>query len=237
MYRVVTAALLGAAMASLAPASWARGQLQAAPTLVELAPGAGAGRMTLSNTGDTAVAAQVRAFAWSQVDGEDRLGATGDVVLSPAIVQIAPGASQVVRVVRVGAAPETRDASYRIVVDELPTPGETPTTGVQIRLRYVVPVYVRAAKATPSAVQCQLASTRLACRNGGGQAAQLGATRLSDRHGHSVVLTPGLFGYVLPASERHWSLDAAQLARLSGELQLETRSNGQPLTLPVTRAP
>jgi fimbrial chaperone protein len=237
MRRAVPAALLGAAMASFAPASGARGQLQAAPTLVELAPGAGAGRMTLSNTGDAPLAAQVRVFAWSQVEGEDRLGATGEVVVSPAIVQIAPGASQMVRVVRLGAAPEARDASYRIVVDELPTPDETPETGIQIRMRYVVPVYVRAAKATPPALQCRLQSAQLACSNAGGRAAQLGATRLVDGHGHAVALTPGLFGYVLPASERRWALDAAQVGKLTGELQLETRSNGQPLTLPVSRAP
>lgn len=237
MKRAVPAALLGAVMASFVPASWARGQLQAAPTLVELAPGAGAGRLTLANTGDTPVAAQVRVFAWKQADGEDRLGATQEVAISPAIVRIAPGASQVVRVVREGAAPELSDATYRVVVDELPSPDEPPQVGVQIRLRFVVPVYVRATKAPPPALRCRLESVRLSCGNSGGQAAQFGASRLIDARGQAVPLTRGLFGYVLPGSERRWSLDAASLAKLDGGLQLETRLNGQPATVPVGRAP
>lgn len=237
MKRVVPAALLGAALASFVPASWAQGQLQVAPTLVELAPGATAGRMTVTNTGDAPVAAQVRVFAWSQAEGEDRMAATSDVAISPAIMQIAPGASQVVRLVREGPAPQSRDGSYRLVVDELPTPGETAQTGIQLRLRFVVPVYLRAAKAAPPVLQCQVHAAFLACSNGGGQAAQLGASRLIDGHGHAMPLTPGLFGYVLPASERHWTLDTAALARLDGELQLETRLNGQPLSIAVGRAP
>lgn len=236
MRKAVLAALLGAASVLLAPASWARGQLQVAPTLVELAPGAPATRLTLSNPGDTPVAAQVRVFAWTQVGGEDRLGATGDLALSPAIALIAPGASQVVRVVRLGAPPDNRDASYRIVVDELPIANAAPQAGVQLRLRFVVPVYVHAAKASQPALRCLLQAADLACINTGGQAAQLGATRLVDAAGHAVSLTPGLFGYVLPASERHWALSAIT-QKMVGDERLETRMNGQPLTITLGHAP
>jgi hypothetical protein len=52
-----------------------------------------------------------------------------------------------------------------------------------------------------------------------------------------VALTPGLFGYVLPGSERRWSLEAASLAKLGGALRLESRVNGESLTVAVTRAP
>ena len=238
MKRAVRAALLGAALAALVPASsWARGQLQAAPTLVEIAPGATAGRLTLSNTGDTAIAAQVRVYAWSQADGEDRLSPTQAVVVSPAIVQIAAGTSQVVRVVREGAQPAGRDGTYRIVVDELPSPADAGQTGIQIRLRFVVPVYSRAAKTSAPALRCRLNAAQLACGNSGGQSAQLGATKLVDAGGHAVALTGGLFGYVLPGSERRWPLAAASLTKLTGELRLETRVNGQPLSVPVSRAP
>ncbi|HRP87670.1 MAG TPA: fimbria/pilus periplasmic chaperone, partial [Gammaproteobacteria bacterium] len=93
-----------AAVLALLPAghAFARGQLQARPTLVELAPGNQAGRLVLANTGDAPVAAQVRVFAWSQVDGEDRLADTNEIAISPAIVRIPPGGEQVVRVVRLG---------------------------------------------------------------------------------------------------------------------------------------
>ncbi|GAB3382051.1 fimbrial biogenesis chaperone [Lysobacter fragariae] len=235
MRRAWTIALAGA-LGLFASAAGARGQLQAGPTLVELAPGATAGRLTLSNTGDAPVAAQVRAFAWSQESGEDKLRPTTDLALSPAIVQIAPGASQVVRVVRIGPANETAvDATYRVVVDELPGADTATQSGIQFRMRYVVPVYLRSASATPPALTCRLQSAELACRNSGGQAAQLGASRLVDGKGHALPLSPGLFGYVLPGSERRWALPAASPAL--AELRLETRINGKSATVPVAGTP
>ena len=74
----------------------------------------------------------------------------------------------------------------------------------------------------------------LACSNSGGRAAQLGATTLLDASGQKYELTPGLFGYVLPLSARRWPLDPKHLAKLGSNLKLETRLNGDPLTLPLT---
>lgn len=230
-------ALWACVLVSVAPVAWGGGQLQAGPTLIELTPGATAGRMTLANTGDAPVAAQIRAFAWSQVGGEDRLGVTHDIALSPAIVQIPAGATQVVRVVRQGPAPTTQDASYRLIVDELPGAVTDTAAGINFRMRYVVPVYVRAAKASSPALQCQLLAAALACDNTGGRAAQLGASRLVDGRGKAVPLTRGLFGYVLAGSRRQWPLDPAQLQPLSAGVRLETQLNGQPLSVPVVRAP
>jgi fimbrial chaperone protein len=223
---------------AMSQATAARGQLQAGPTLVEIAPGASAGRMTLSNTGDTAVSAQVRVFRWTQVDGEDRLTPTQDVVLSPGIARIEPGAQQVVRVVRQGNVASGQDQTYRIVVDELPPPADqAPEPGINFRMRYVVPVYARTAGATAPALACELRAAVLACTNTGGQAAQLGATRLIDKNGKLVALSRGLFGYVLPNARRQWPLESGYVTTLTAELRLETQLNGQPATVPVTRAP
>jgi fimbrial chaperone protein len=215
----------------------ARGQLQARPTLVELVPGQQAGRLLLSNTGDAPVAAQVRVFAWSQADGDDRLADTTAIAVSPAIVRIPAGGEQVVRVVRLGDAPAGRDASYRLVVDELPGPADQAASGIEVRMRYLVPLFVRAPGAAEPALHCTLAGPRLACRNDGGRPAQLGASRLVDAGGERKTLTDGLFGYLLPGSGRHWDVERGQLAGLDGALTLETQINGKPGSVPVQRQP
>ena len=50
---------------------------------------------------------------------------------------------QLIRVVRASRTPSGIEQSYRLLIDELPQPGEAPTNGVSIRLRYSIPVFVR----------------------------------------------------------------------------------------------
>jgi fimbrial chaperone protein len=230
-------ALAGALALLPAGHALARGQLQARPTLVELVPGQQAGRLLLANTGDAPVAAQVRVFAWTQVEGDDRLADTAAIAVSPAIVRIPAGGEQVVRVVRLGEVPAGQDASYRLVVDELPVPEAEAASGIEVRMRYLVPLFVRAAGAAEPALRCSLAGSRLACRNDGGRPAQLGASRLADAGGKTRTLTDGLFGYLLPGTGRHWEFETGQLAGLDGALTLETQINGKPGSVPVQRQP
>ena len=127
-------------------------------------------------------------------------------------------------------------AAYRLVVDELPGPQDE-ATGIEVRLRYLVPLFVRAPGAAAPDLHCTLAALRLACRNDGGRPAQLGASRLADAGGDTKPLSEGLFGYLLPGTGRHWELDAGRLAGLDGALTLETQINGKPGSVPVQRQP
>ncbi len=228
--------LIGACLAVAAFAASAKGQLQAGPTLIELPVGSAAGRMTLSNSGDGAVAAQVRIYAWTQADGVDRLEPTTDVVASPAIGENAPGAEQVVRLVRQGPAPAGVDRTYRVVVEELPSAGQDNT--VNIRMRYVIPMFLRAPDASVPALACRIvAASQLICDNRGGRAAQLGASRLKNAGGRQSVLSEGLYGYVLPGASRRWELPPELQIPAGADLTMETQVNGQRAVLPVSRSP
>ena len=79
--------------------------LQATPISMEVvAPGA-TSVLTLRNSGDAPLQAQVRVMRWSQADGEEQLVPATDVVASPPITAIAPKGEQTVRLVRVAKAP------------------------------------------------------------------------------------------------------------------------------------
>lgn len=174
-------------------------------------------------------------FAWTQQGGEDRLVATDQIVLSPPIVEIAAGGEQVVRLVRQSPAAKGPDRSYRLVVDELPgVQGKAGT--VSLRMRFVLPLFVRSADATSPNLSCRLNAAILTCDNSGGRAAQLGRTRLLDGKGKAVELSSGLFGYVLPGNQRQWTLDLDRLTSLSADLRLESQLNGQLVSMPVVRA-
>ncbi len=235
--RTLLLGTLAALLALAGPNAFAKGHLQVYPTLVEMQTKAAATRIVLSNTGDEPVSAQVRVFAWTQAGGDDNLVDTDQIVLSPPIVKIDPGQQQVVRLVRAGAPnTSTRDQNYRIVVEELPGAKANVDT-VKLRMRYVMPMFVRAAAPDPAQLDCRVRATALTCNNNGGRAAQLGRTRLIDAKGHTVELSAGLLGYVLAGSTRQWSLDPTQLSVVGAELRLNTQLNGQPLSLPLTRGP
>lgn len=231
-----TCLALALLLAAPLPAA-AKGQLQTRQTGVDLPAGTRAGRLVLANTGDAPVAAQVRAYAWTQVDGEDVLEASPALTASPAIVEIAPGAEQLVRIVRAEASAAASEQAYRVIVDELPgDPDTEATNAVTVRMRYVLPVFVRAADAAGAALSCQVGGASLTCRNTGGQAAQLGATTLVGSRGSSE-LTPGLLGYVLAGSTRRFALDAAKVAAAGTPASLQVQLNGKPTTVALGAAP
>jgi fimbrial chaperone protein len=227
--RIRRAVLLAGSLLSLAiaTAASAKGELQVRGTLIEL--------------GVDAAAAQVRVFAWSQQGGQDRLAPTSDIVLSPPIVRIPVGGEQVIRLVRQGPPPAGRDQTFRVVVDELPDKSRPNAAFIAFRMRYVLPLFVRDAVAKPPALSCRIErqgeNAALTCANSGGRAAQLGATNLHGAAGEKYELSPGLFGYVLPASIRRWPLDTKRLARLGSNLTLESRLNGQLVPLPLASTP
>jgi fimbrial chaperone protein len=224
---VAGAALLPLLLPRIAAAA---GQLQAGPTLVEIGPRAAATRLTLRNTGDSPVAAQVRVFRWTQLEGADSLLPTEEMAVSPPIVELPAGGEQVVRIVRIGLPPEAgRDDAYRVIVDELPGAGGRDTR-VALRMRYVLPLFVRGSEAAPPRLSCAMdaAGSRLECANGGGRPAQLGASRLVDARGRTAVLSEGLFGYVLPGRRRVWLLEGDRPQLDFVHLRLETWLNGRP---------
>ncbi len=236
--RRLAAAVVTGLVVAAAGTAHARGQLQTRQTGVDLSAGARAGRLVLANTGDAPVAAQVRVYAWAQDGIEDQLQPTDALVVSPPIVEIAPGDEQLIRLVRAEATTVDRELAYRVVIDELPgDPQAAEGSAVNVRMRYLLPAFVRAADPAPVALHCRVASTKLTCRNDGGHAAQLGATRLVDASGRETEVTPGLLGYVLAGSQREFALDAAKLTRMGTPVTLEVSLNGQPATLDLRPDP
>ena len=211
----------------------ARGQLQTRQTGVDMPAGARAGRLVLANSGDAPVAAQIRVYVWTQENGEDRLEPATDLMASPAIVEIPAAGEQLIRLVRPDAKAPARERAYRVVVDELPRDTDTGENAVAVRMRFLIPAFIRAADPAPTDLQCRVASNTLVCQNSGGRAAQIGATDLLDATGKTLQVSAGLLGYVLAGSSREWPLPAKGLAALGSPRTLEVLLNGQSARIPL----
>lgn len=207
--------------------------LQVSPTIIEVPAARTAGGLTLANSGSRAVTAQARVFRWSQVDGEDVLEPTADLAISPPMLELAAGASQLVRVIRL-APPPPDEASYRVIVDELPLDDERSAGDASLRfvLRYSIPIFLAPADGRPTApaLHAQVVDAggtrKLELQNLGNGRAQVAALAYAAPGGERVSIAPGLSGYVLPGQRRRWNLPNA-LATPSGGA-FEARINGEP---------
>lgn len=220
----------------LLPASaWASG-LQVTPVLLEFKPGQRAHAVSLSNSGQRALQAQVRVRSWRQVDGSDSLEPTTELVASPPMVEIPPGQTQIVRIVRTSPAIRpTAESAYRLLVDELPeaTGATSPDAakrpgGVQFLFRYLIPIFVgpqdegaRNGAVTARLTLAEDQRAKLTIRNTGARRVKLSnLSYTDDASSESVVLGSGLFGYVLAGATRQWTLPVpASLQRTDGQLK------------------
>lgn len=128
--------------------------MQVSPTQIFVAAEHRAAGLTLLNTGDEIIYAQIRVFAWKQHDGQEQLLPSHDIVASPPMLKLPPDVHQLVRIVRNGLPPDTVEGSYRIIIDEVPVTDDAAVTstqatnkaqqanGLQFRLRYSIPVFL-----------------------------------------------------------------------------------------------
>jgi fimbrial chaperone protein len=123
------------------------------PVNVLMAPGQNAATLTVTNHGKSDTAIQIRGYAWNQPDGSDQLDPSTALVVSPPIATIAAGATQVVRLI-LRQPPQGREATYRILVDQIPPPAEPGV--VHIVLRLSIPIFAQPASRAAAHVQFHL---------------------------------------------------------------------------------
>jgi fimbrial chaperone protein len=219
------------AVATLLSAPLLAAGFSVSPTRVEFIPGERVKGLRLHNTGGRPIQAQLRVYAWTQVDGADVLEPSTDLVVSPPMAAIAPGAQQLVRIVRKGGGGDPRSAerSYRLLVDELP-PARVQS----------VPVFVASTgdQGEPPELLwfTQIGSDgrlQIGTRNDSGHRAQLSAVRLLDAEGRILHRHEGLLGYVLANTTRLWPLDLPSQT-LAAATAIEARINGETRRQPLS---
>jgi fimbrial chaperone protein len=221
-------AIAGAAVILLLAAPAASSQaLSVLPVNIFFSPGQKASSLTVTNVGTTETSIQIRAYAWSQQSGDDQLTESDAVVLSPPLTTIAPGASQVIRLI-LRQLPQGREATYRILVDQIPPPAEPGI--VHMVLRMSIPIFAQPPTRAVPHVQFHLET----------DSGKLILVGINDGLSHEVVrdivlstsderklkeesnATP----YILAGSTRRWSIAAQGPLPLPGEsLQLTAHTD------------
>lgn len=206
------------------------------PVHIQVPPGQRATTVSVTNAGATETSIQIRAYAWAQPDGNDQLAATDAIVASPPIATIAPGATQIVRLV-LRRAPQAREDTYRILLDQIPPPAEPGVVHVVFRIS--IPIFAEPKTRAVSHLKFHLERSAqqmfLTASNDGVVHEALHGVELTADGGEKLDGTFGGSQYVLAGATRRWLIqpktavppasDSMQVTAnsLSGVIQQQVR--------------
>ena len=233
-----------ALVASVCSSSSSAASLGLSPVSIEvIAPGAAA-VLTLRNEGTAPLNVQIRTFRWTEVDGEDTLEPTDDLVASPPMTSLAPKVNYTVRLVRLAKRPLSASESYRILVDELPSPNTQKSKVVTLLTRYSIPVFFYPASASEGkltwSIEQRDGGSYVSATNTGDMHLRISELKVQDGNKPVISFGEGLAGYVLGHSTKTWAAPRSS-GGLSGlvSLSIVAQTNYGPIraspTLPTSR--
>lgn len=215
-----------AVLAQEAPASEARvpsARVTVAPLRLELDGAQLHDTLRVINPSDRPIGIQVRAFGWTQADGEDVYAPTNEVLVSPAIVVIQPGETQFFRVQR-RQLPPAGERRYRVAIDQLPDPDLAQNGTAMTRIRFTIPLFVDRASAAPAQLDWSVQGNTLRVANRGQQSARMVSLALRDGVNAPVTIEGASLHYVHGGSWLEWTLPAGCP---NGPLTLQARIDGE----------
>lgn len=119
------------------------GAFNLSPIRIELSGAVGTEVLHVTNSGSTDATIQLQTMHWSQSNGEDRLKSTRDIIATPQIFNLRSGASQLIRVGIAKKIDLSKEATYRLVLEEIPPPPPPGFQGLQVALRVSLPVFIK----------------------------------------------------------------------------------------------
>lgn len=133
---------LGAAAVLGSVAGCALAGVSIEPVVIQMAQAHRAATIRITNRGEQALRLQAAVFRWSQA-GADRREASDELLVVPPIAEIAPGASQLIRVALRRPQPAPRERAYRLLLQDVgPTAGGGVESQVRMPLSHDLPVLV-----------------------------------------------------------------------------------------------
>jgi len=209
--------------------------LSVVPVRIQMGPGQKAAVLSVTNQGTSETAVQVRIYAWNQKDGEDRLVESNNVLVSPPLATIGPGGAQVIRLMLRETA-QTREATYRVIVDQIPPPAAAGS--VQIALRMSIPVFAQPAARTAPHLQFHIESdaerSYLVASNLGGRHEVIRNVEVATGDGRQLKPSSDSSPYILAGATRRWAIPAqGPIAKTGKTLQLTARSDSGAISVQV----
>jgi fimbrial chaperone protein len=193
-----------AASLCLVAAPWAAAStFTVSPIRLHLDGAARTEALTLHNANDSPVVVQIQAVQWTQSAGADRFAPTRDIIATPQVLTMAPGAEAIVRVALRREIHPTRELTYRVFIQEVPPADAVSVGELNIALRLSLPIFVTPSVDPAPQLEWKASwldenSLRLQAANTGEAHVQLFEVGVTS----GPAIKAGT--YVLPGSEGSW---------------------------------
>ena len=244
--RCILGTLASAAAFGLSPAPACAGSFSISPLRAELSASAQTAALTLRNQESAPAVVQAEVMLWEQVNGEDRVTPTRDLLVSPAVFTLPADGSQLVRVALRRPADPQRELSYRLILTEVPQQARPDFTGLNVALRLSLPIFVAPTTAASARLDWSAArgadgAIAVTARNAGNAHARILNFNVAPAAGSAPAIPQDVTAYLLPGQARTWTLDnkhndatsSTDWRRLrvkgtteSGDFEVETRLEG-----------
>ncbi len=223
----------------LTPFSVMAGSLSVTPIRIELSSAQRSVALTIRNDGDQPTVVQAQLVAWSQADDDDRLEPTTDILASPPIFTVAPGASQILRIALRRAPDVSRERSYRVLVTEVPGKPQPESAGAQFALKISLPIFVDASGAKTSP-QLEWSGTRtgkgelaLTAVNTGTKHIRVQAIEVTSAGSDPDANFAGLW-YILPGQRRTVTIKPSDGHKIAADrVRVKAETDAGPLAADV----
>jgi len=195
--------------------------LNIAPLRFEFTKDEATATLRLTNTSNRDLPVQTRVFAWSQADGEDKFALSSDLTVSPSIISIPAGQTQIVRLMR-RSAPGQGEKRFRLAVDQLPDPDAAKVGGADALIRFTIPVFADRDMAAPARLGWTIAADRIELTNAGGQTSRVAGITVKTLDGREIEVERNSLRYIQGSSTIAWPIQGGcGLGRVKITAQLD----------------
>lgn len=199
-------------LASAAPRAFG-GAYSVDPVRVSLSARAPLASMTVRNAGAESLVLQVETSRWSQSSGRVTLEPTREVLATPPLLTIPPGATQLIRLGLRRAADAQRELTYRVILHEILAPAPD-TKGMRVALDVSIPLFVQPPVPCAPSLQWHLSRSangglRLDVANSGTAHIRLETLEVVAAGTARPLAIQDLSAYLLANDTRSWTLESA----------------------------
>jgi fimbrial chaperone protein len=183
--------------------------------------------MQIQNLADEPTTIQAHIVAWNAKGAEEILSDSDDILLNPPIFTVAVGHTQYLRLGLRHTQPDTKEGTYRLILEEVPPLPKPGFAGLRTVLRMSIPIFVKPRVSSPlltwTLQRTSDQDLRLSVENRGNAHVQVRKFALTG-----VGTEPGFVeevaSYVLQNAHKDWVIHNGQLAA-SGKLLLVGQSD------------
>jgi fimbrial chaperone protein len=238
MARLMLAAFIAGAVLLTGSSALADG-IGILPTTIHIDAAHRIATVTIVNNDPTLHTFQITPFTWQQINGQDKLTQTTDLLVSPPVFTVIANGQQAVRFALRQAAPVADELTFRILLRTAPTDTVPLGSMAQMRVGFSLPVFIASPQGGSAKVTCSYRDLghnhiALIVENSGLAHIHMLHVRVADDRG--TLYDGGTAQYVLAAAKATMNLAASRSAagdKISVRLSVD---QGDPIEVVAHRA-